>query len=94
MRKSGDCNWTDATNALVFTGTATCVLTVTAVKTGYQNKSKDFSLSTLEQFTSLTWSAFPYTARTDTPITGIADPVSVPAADQGWNLEILSKECF
>ena len=80
VRKSGDCTWTDATNDLAFTGTAECVLTVTAVKTGYQNKSRDFRLNPLLQFTSLTWPAFPSSAQTDTPVT-IAAPVSVPATD-------------
>ena len=81
VRKSGDCTWSGPGNTLTFTGSVECVLTVTAVKTGYATKSKDFRLTPLELFTSLTWSALPLMAQTNTPVRGIADPVSVPAAD-------------
>ena len=81
MRKSGDCTWNNTSKTLSFTGITECVLTVTAEKTGYVSKSKDFSITPLGVFTSITWPAFPLTAQQDTPIASMADPVSVPAAD-------------
>ena len=81
VRESGDCAWDDNTNTLSFSGTTECVLTVMATKAGYKPLSRNFSIIPLGVFTSLNWTAFPASAQQDTPIAGIADPVSVPAAD-------------
>ena len=45
--KSGDCAWDDATDILSFSGVTPCVLTVTANKSGFQSKAKDFSVTPL-----------------------------------------------
>ena len=44
-RKSGGCAWDSSGHILSFTDTTECILTVTAVKTSYQSKSKDFSVT-------------------------------------------------
>ena len=81
-KKSGDCSWDDSNDALSFTNTTKCVLTVTTIKTGYNPLSKDFSITpTAGDISTINWVAFPSSGIVATPIAGISEPVSVPAAD-------------
>ena len=50
---------TDATSVISFTGVAECVLTVVMEKEGYNPLSRDFSVTAVGVFDSLTWPAFP-----------------------------------
>ena len=45
--KSGDCSWDNSNSILSFTAVTECILTVTAVKNGYNNFSKDFNITPL-----------------------------------------------
>ena len=92
-KKSGDCSWDDSNDALSFTNTTECVLTVTTRKTGYNPLSKDFNITpTAGDISAINWTAFPSSGVVGTPITGIADPVSVPAADS-YDIAKKSGDC-
>ena len=92
-KKSGDCAWNDANDSLSFTNTTQCTITVTTSKTGYNPLSKDFTITpTAGTIQAINWTAFPSSGKVGTPITGIADPVSVPAADS-YNIVKKSGDC-
>ena len=92
-KKSGDCSWNDSSDTLSFTNTTECVLTVTTTKVGYNPLSKDFNITPVAgDIKSLKWVAFPSSGVVGTPITGIADPVSVPAADS-YDIAKKSGDC-
>ena len=44
-KQSGDCTWNQQAKTISFTGTTACVMRVTATKTGYTTKSRDFSVT-------------------------------------------------
>ena len=44
-KKSGDCTWNNTAKTISFTGTTSCVLTVTVTKANYENGVKDFSVT-------------------------------------------------
>ena len=85
VKKSGGCAWDDATDILSFTDITECILTVTAEKTGYQSKSKDFSVTatpaditaTEPEVTGMLF--FLEQAATPSPLTGL-DPSDADAA--------------
>ena len=43
--KSGACTWNDGAKVLAFQGTEECIITVTAKKAGYKDRSEDFSVT-------------------------------------------------
>ena len=81
--KSGDCAWDDTTDILSFSGVTPCVLTVTADKTGYQSKAKDFSVTAVGVISATAGSygeaIYLGEAATPSPLTGL-DPSDADAA--------------
>ena len=82
-KKSGDCAWDDATDILSFSGITPCILTVTAEKTGYQSKAKDFSVTAVGVISATAGSygdaIYLEEAATTSPLTGL-DPTDADTA--------------
>ena len=83
-RKSGGCSWDNSGSILSFTDTPECILTVTATKTSYQSKSKDFSVTATPADITATAGSYGELiylgeAATPSPLTGL-DPEDADAA--------------
>ena len=80
-KQSGGCAWNNVSKILSFTDTTACVIRVTARKSGYNVKHRDFSVTPAPAtFTSIDWTAFPSSVAVGETTSAIANPVSVPAA--------------
>ena len=81
VKQSGGCAWNTVSKILSFTDTTACVIRVTATKSGYSTKYRDFSVTPAPAtFTSIDWTAFPGSAAVGETTSAIANPTSVPAA--------------
>ena len=58
-KQSGDCSWNNQAKTISFTGSTACVLRVTATKTGYTTKTRDFSVTPgFLQMQVTTWGSY------------------------------------
>ena len=58
-KQSGDCSWNNQARTISFTGSTACVLRVTATKTGYTTKTRDFSVTPgFLQMQVTTWGSY------------------------------------
>ena len=85
--KAGDCTWDNEAKRISFEGLGNCILTVTANKQGFPEKTQDFTVNIVGRFTSISWD-FPNTATSGVSKIFREYPEAVPAAD---NVEIVVK---
>ena len=81
-RKSGDCAWDNSNSVVSFSGTAECVVEVTASGVrGYADYAKEFAVTPTEGDMTLVWDGYANnnvaTFGTDAP--ALVDPVTTPA---------------
>ena len=92
-KQSGGCTWNTVSRTLSFTDTTACVIRVTAKKSGYNTKHRDFSITPAPAvFTSIDWTAFPSSATVGATTGAIANPTSVPVAGS-YDIAYQSGDC-
>ena len=80
--KSGGCAWDSSQRTLTFNELGICVVSVLAQKEGLEEKSRDFSVGVVGEFTSISWNDFPSAAQVNTSTDPLGDPVVVPSPDE------------